>query len=116
VPAAGGHGGGGAGVIVVKPRADDLITVKIDRHATATGPFHVLLEGTSSAKPIDAGALVRTQNGDYVLANGPQFFAQDLSRLTAVVVVVARSGRTILRGPVRPYTAPTPANPNNGTG
>jgi anti-sigma factor RsiW len=83
----------------------DFVTLQANIPREVRGPFTVLFE-QGSAPAIKAGRLVKTPNGDYVLATDPMFFPNnDLSKLTGVVVL-DRAGQTVLTGLLQLITTP----------
>lgn len=72
----------------------DVYLVKPD-----PGAYRVLLQ-QRSGNSFDAGRLVKTPNGDYVLSPGT--IDQSLGSLTSVVILNG-AGRQVLAGEVRPY-------------
>ena len=103
-------GGGASGELLVVSIPDatpDFVTLQANIPPQAHGPFRVLFE-QRSALAIKAGSLVKTPNGDYVLSTDPMFFPDnDLSKLTGVVVL-DRTGQTVLTGLLQLITTPPP--------
>ncbi len=99
---------GGSGqllVVSIPGKTPDFVHMQVNLAPVAHGPFRVLFE-RPHREAIRAGGLVKTPDGDYVLAKDPKFFEEDLSHLTGVVVL-DRDGGTLLTGAIQLITAPT---------
>jgi Putative zinc-finger len=100
--------GGGSGELLVfsiPGNSPDFVHMQVNLPSGAKGPFRVLFE-QRTGEAIKAGGLVKTPNGDYVLTKDPRFFDLDLSHLTGVVVL-DKSGATLLTGSIQLLSTPT---------
>jgi hypothetical protein len=104
--------GGQGQVLVVSipgPKPDlgaSFVHLQVNLPPDAKAPFRVLFD-QAKGDPIKVGVLVKTKNGDYVLARDPRYFPDnDLSHLISVVVL-DRSGETLLTGSIQLITVPS---------
>jgi hypothetical protein len=102
-----GTGGSGELLVFSIPGDNpDFVHMQVNLPRSAKGPFKVLFE-QRSGPDLKAGGLVKTPNGDFVLAKDPRFFDVDLSHLTGVVVL-DKSGATLLTGSIQLILTPSP--------